>query len=62
MHQRRHTDITGNIFKRVEIGDVPRKLATYSMRSNTRPDAQWLQARNLLKLTIFSQRESNFQE
>jgi hypothetical protein len=62
MHQRRHTDITGNIFKRVEIGDVPRKLAIYTMRSNTRPDAHWLQASNLLKLTIFSQRQYNFQE
>jgi hypothetical protein len=46
----------------VEIGDVPRKLAMYTMRSNTRPDAQWVQASNLLKLTIFSQRQYNFQE
>jgi hypothetical protein len=46
----------------VKIGDVPRKLAMYTMRINTRPDAQWLQASNLLMLTIFSQRQYNFQE
>jgi hypothetical protein len=46
----------------VEIGDVPRKLAMYAMRSSTTPDAQWLQANNLLMLTIFSQRQYNFIE
>jgi hypothetical protein len=46
----------------LKIGDVPRKLAMYTVRSDTRPDAQWLHASNLLKLTIFSQRQYNFQE
>jgi len=31
-------------------------------KRHIRPDAQWLQASNLLMLTIFSQRQYNFQE